>query len=185
MSIVGYTLNGQDNDTHMFDQRSGISRCPTCGYRLDFAASNPAYRLRRMTLDISSTYDNQTIVSRAFKEICDQLAFPGVEFIAFKDEPMYFHLMPTRRVTFDSERRRTRFIKLCDQCGNFESVIGATPALLKVTVPLSTGFFGTDILFGSGDEKSPLDIVSIDTRLALEATDLKGLEFGPVYGLGE
>lgn len=61
-------------------------------------------------------------------------------------------------------------------CGNFESVVGATPVLLAAGTEIVTReFVRTDLAFGTGDEKHPVLICSeIAGRLA--DAKLRGLD---------
>ncbi len=183
MKIVGYTLDAQDNDAYMFEENALGNLCPVCKYRRDFFATNPDYRLRKRASDLSATYDGQLIVSHAFKLTCERFRLQGVEFDSFKNEPDFFHLQVTREIAFDAEHRHTRFINRCDACGNYESIVGASPAYLKITASLSKGFFRTDLLFGSGNEKSPIILVGLETKMVLEKAKLTGLEFAAAYGM--
>src|SRR6266446_13227 len=179
MNIVGYKIGGQDNDTHMFRDDSSLRKCEGCGYRLDFSATNPQYCLNKCSDDISATYDGQTIVSRAFKDFCERNEYQGIKFAVFENDPNHFHLVVLREVKFDAERRKTRFENLCPQCGNYESIVGAKPAYLLISEPLDSGFYRSDLLFASGNEKHPLTLIGNETKAKLEAAKLKGLEFSP------
>lgn len=182
-NIIGYTLSGQDNDSYMFEDDSCLEKCDMCGYRIDFSAYNPEYRLARKTQrDITATYDGQWIVSDRLRLVCEANGVADVLFRPFNKEPRFFQFISTRVVPFDVERRKTRFIKLCPKCGNYESIAGATPAYLKITKALDFGIYRTDVLFGSGNEKHPLIIVAPDVKEIFELEKLRGLEFGPVIG---
>ncbi len=54
---------------------------------------------------------------------------------------------------------------------------------MLIDQPLEDGFYRSDLLFASGNEKHPLIFVGIKTKAKLEATNLNGLEFAPVYGI--
>jgi hypothetical protein len=90
-------------------------------------------------------------------------------------------LLVDRVVSFDAKSRRTRFINCCAVCGNYDEVIGATPAYLEVPGPLEDGIFRSDLLFGSGNAKHPLIIVGLETKERLEGAGLKGLLFREAY----
>jgi hypothetical protein len=198
MHLCGYCLSGNFNDTTMYNKKDvSLERCSHCGYRLNFFPTNPNYVLKGKFKPVynadltvtektsySCTYDGQRIVSQAFKEYCVKQGYQGLQFVEFPKDPFHFHLIVTNQVIFDAERRKTAFDKLCPVCGNYESVIGANPAYLKITEPLPDGFYRTDLLFASGDEKSPLIIVGIETADKLKDAKLKGVDFRPVYGLG-
>ena len=183
MKTVGYKLGGQDNDTYMFRDDSCLPKCNGCGYRLDFSPTNPKYVLRKGKDDVSHTYDGQTIVSKAFKEHCERNGYRGIRFGAFENDPNHFHLILTQIVKFDAIRRKVRFENLCPQCGNYESVVGARPAYLLVDKALDDGFYRSDLLFASGNEKHPLTLVGIQTRAKLKVSGLRGLEFSPAFGI--
>lgn len=183
MNIVGYRLSYQFNGTDMFRDNSSLPKCNGCGYRLDFSPTNPKYVLRGTKRDISATYDGQTIVSKAFKEFCERNKYSGLEFRPFENDPSHFHFIVNRQVKFDAKRRGVRFENLCPQCGNYESVVGGKPAYLIIAEPLVDGFFRSDLLFASGNEKHPLTLVGIETKTKLKAAKLRGLEFSPAYGI--
>lgn len=183
MKVVGYTLDGQDNDSYMFRDNSLLSRCEGCGYRLELSPTNPNYVLKNCSEDISATYDGQTIASKAFKDFCERNEYRGINFGVFDNDPRHFHFIVMPEVKFDAIRRKTRLENLCPQCGNYESVVGAKPAYLLITEPLDDGFYRSDLLFASGNGKHPINLVGIETKAKLEVTDLKGLEFAPAYGI--
>lgn len=185
MNIIGYSLSGHDNDTYMFDgDEPSLERCTNCGYRLNFQAFNPRYRLGRKgrAWDIGSTYDGQLIVSQKFKDVCATNKIPGVQFNSFDSEPNHFHIVATQELKTDINRSMLRFIERCFACGNFESVVGPF-RYFRVADPLPSGFFRSDWALGSGNEKSPFLIVSVDVYDLLTHSDLKGLEFAPAQGV--
>ncbi len=182
MNIVGFKIGGQDNDTHMYGRNSFPKKCDGCGYRIDFSATNSKYCFKHSGVDISATYDGQTIVSRAFKDFCECSNYRGIKFGVFDNDSHHFHFIVTREIKFDANRRKTRFENLCPQCGNYESVVGAKPAYLLIAKPLHDGFYRSDLLFGDGNEKHPLTLIGIETKAKLEAANLNGLEFALAYG---
>ena len=212
MKIVAYALYGQDNNTVMFkdteakplcpvstalllpDERKALydnttrgsempSTCPSCGWRLDFQAHNPNYKLRSTKSDITGTYDGQIIVSRKFRDFCEQEKYQGLRLLPFINDDNHFHLIVDNTVNFDFIRGGTVFNQYCDICKNYESIIGSIPAFLKVIQSLEDGFYRSDILFAHGNEKHPLLLVGIDTKKKLKAAGLKGMDFHPAYGL--
>lgn len=168
----------------MFDEDdASLAKCPQCGYRLEFQLTNPGYVLKKSNRDLSATYEGQLIVSSAFRNHCLSESYPGLEFIDFKNDPKHFHLIVNRQVKFDAKRRKTRFEKPCSKCGNYESVVGATPCYLVQNESLGSGFYRTDLFFGSGHRKSPIALVGAETKMKLEKAGLKGLEFEAAYGI--
>ncbi len=195
-TIVGYILYGHDNGTYMFEPDTDtLQKCSNCGYRLDFSANNPNYQFTEdfqplymdfaVTPDnpLSTTNDGQVIVSKVFRDFCLEQRYQGLKFLEFSEDRNHFHFIVLSHVRFNAAASKTRFERLCPVCGNYESVIGSIPAFLKTAKPLAGGFYRSDLLFASGNEKHPLIIVGIDTKTKLESAGFKGLEFEPAYGL--
>lgn len=212
MNIIGYRLGGQDNGTVMFkplpeelicpvstaflstDEKKSLyaessttqnrpETCGTCGYRLDFQAHNPEYRLRSTKRDISETYDGQTIVSVRFRNFCIQNNYEGVHFLPFSSDPNHFHLIAVKIVEFDKVNGRTWNGGFCATCGNYQFVGVSSPYMLEKNTILEDDFYRTDMFFAGGNEKHPLIIVGVETKQKLKAAGLKGLEFSPAYGI--
>lgn len=181
--LAGFYLSIADSDSWMFPDSIGLPRCSGCGYRRDFSAHKPRYRLRDVRKDLCATYDGQIIGSLTFKRFCEQNRYTGIRFLEFETDEIHFHVLIDNSVPFGFERRKTRFERMCVICGNYESVVGASPAFLKVGVPLADGFFRTDLLFGSGDGKSPAWLVAEHTRAKMEVAGLRGIGFVPAFGL--
>lgn len=193
--IVGYIIEGHDNDTYMLDaDAQSIQRCPYCKYRIDFLLSNihygftetfsPAYMDVAVPpqTDLSVTYDGQVVVSKRFKEFCLQQEYAGLNFIDFLLDKDHFHFFAFNEVKVNIVRGKTRFDKLCPVCNNYKSVTQGYEFLQREQ-PLPDGFYRTNLLFGSGDAKSPAIIIGSETKLKLEAAGMTGLEFEPAYGL--
>jgi hypothetical protein len=180
---VGYCFTVADSKSRMFPSDALLCKCRRCGYRLDFFAHNPQYILRQDCFDLCATYDGQLIGSLAFKRFCEDQKYSGISFLEFELDEQHFHVIVERQVPFDFERRQTRFENLCQVCGNYESIAGATPAFLRVQAPLADGIYRTDLLFASGDEKCPLHIVGIDTKAKLIEAGLRGICFENAEGL--
>ena len=134
-------------------------------------------KLEKRSLDISATYDGLLIVREKFRALFIENEWRGLEFRALPLEPGFYQIVASERVEFDYYRRNTRFSDKCEQCGEFRSVAGATPAFLgeNRTIP-AKHFVRTDLEFGTGLEKSPLLICGTEVGQALRSAKLKGLE---------
>jgi hypothetical protein len=183
--IRAFTLSGYDNDSFMcsstdrvFDYQPDLNLCPKCGYRTDFEYINSDFKVKRRTNDISYTYDGYCIVSLKFKEACVRYRFKSLLFVLLPGDNEYFHFIPSCVVEFDSEKRKTRFENKCQICGNYESITGATPAFIRS--PLTAEICKSDLLFGSGNAKSPVLFVTEEAKINLERKKLKGLIFNKV-----
>lgn len=212
MKVVAYRLDGQDNQSVMFkdseakplcpvstslllpNERKALydntardsdipSTCPTCGWRLDFQAHNPKYKLRSTKRDISATYDGQLIVSKQFRDFCQQEGINGARFLPFINDENHFHLVVDRIVPFVVSEQSPKFYKYCSTCKIYGDIILASKVYISTTVPLLDGFYRTDLVFASGNEKHPLVLVGTDTKSKLKAVGLKGLEFEPAFGI--
>jgi hypothetical protein len=111
--------------------------------------------------------------------------YKGLVFDEFLKDKTHFHFMVENIVKFDAVKRGTVFERVCNVCKNYQSVVGATPSYLLQSRPLSDGFYRTDLLFGSGDRKSPIILVGSETKAKLESAKLKGLTFSPAYSSKE
>ena len=177
-----FTLTGPDNDTYMWgsDDRllpfgETLAFCETCGYKTDFDAVRPSFRLDSLKLAFSYTYDGYAIVSDEFRARTLHYTDES-DFRQFATSDKFYCLIPSHTVEFDADRRKTRFEGYCASCGNWRAVAGATPAFLK-SKPRHC-LCRTDVLFGSGNSRSPLLIC--DQTFAESIRDLRGVELEPV-----
>ena len=182
--IVAYELCPHDNDTNMLGEETycpprsagfhdwrfgqdGVphpATCPTCGRKTDPDYVNPEYKAKRRTWDIGATYDGYDIVSKRFREFCRKYRWQGMTFVPLPADKDFFVLRLSKVLSFDSERRETRFEDRCPACGAFYNVIGANPVYLRgVTEPIHEGFFRSDLEFASGPEQHPLIIIGVGT----------------------
>lgn len=158
--------------------RPGLQRCEACGELLDkWHESLSGLVVKKRNLDIGCTYDGVAVVSERFKTAYESAGLSGLMFRQLPDDSEFFAIEPERVVQFDAERRKTRFVNQCPQCGRYESVVGATPVYLKSGSAIASfEFVRTDLEFGSDDEKSPLILCGQGAAEVLEAAKLKGLE---------
>ncbi|MBX3434362.1 MAG: hypothetical protein KF847_13650 [Pirellulales bacterium] len=160
------------------NSRPGLRRCESCGELLDkWNESLAGLVVKKRKLDIGCTYDGVTVVSERFKAAYDAAGLSGLTFRQLPNDPTFYAIRPERAVKYDAERRGTRFVKQCPQCGCYESVVGATPIYLKPGSTIGASeFVRTDLEFGSDDEKSPLILCGESTADALNTAKLKGLD---------
>ena len=172
---TAYKLSAPDNDRHMLRGDAEPPRCGSCGLITDLTWVDPAFTAPTEALDISFTFDNRPIASRAFRETCDdESAFVSVD--ARHDWSL---VAPTQVVRFDSVRRRTRFEGRCEACGQYAAVAGARPVyLLDEVAP--DALVRTDIAFGTSDERYPLILVGVALAERLRQAELSGLDLMPV-----
>jgi hypothetical protein len=134
-------------------------------------------------MDVSSTYDNVKVVSQRFVDVCREHELPGITFHRFEGKNgAYFFLESDRVVPFDPDRRGTRFEGRCAECGNFETVVGATPVYLRREAPLGRGFYRTDLSFGSNQGKRPILLIDSESAELLDSLRLRGLDLEAAVG---
>jgi hypothetical protein len=201
--MIGYRLSVHDNDSYAFRERPairedtpwyalhqtilpnmsgtihpGVRRCSKCGHLLaKWAEPLTGLKIKRRRLDISCTYDGVTVVSEAFKAAYDDATLTGLRYVPLPDDPSFFAIQADATIEFDAERRGTRFLNQCPVCGQYESVVGATPVYLKEgSIIPDRGFVRTDIEFATMDEKHPMLLCGPAAAMALKAAKLKGLD---------
>jgi hypothetical protein len=173
--ILGYYLIIHDNDHYMFKDMT----LPTCAkysnvYEINMI--NPKFRFGKK-LNVSYTYDGFVIVSEAFKQFCENFQYNGVEFVVLPNSPGFYWFKIHNVIEFDTDARKTRFMKYNAECNGFEEIIGMTPICLKKKEILGDGFFRSGISFGSCASKSPAEMVGEDTMKNLKKEKFKGLFF--------
>lgn len=181
--IIGYVLNGSDNDSFMIGDEKHIEVpcCLKCGYLLDFNYHNPFYRIKRKVYDYSHPYDIGNIVSLKFKEFCIREEYKNIVFKEFERETNFFQLIVNNVIKFDFDRGKTRFKNFCDVCLNYEEAIITFIYLKNTFKELDNGFYRTDLVFGAKNKKNPLIIVDSNTYQKLKREKMKGLFFEPIH----
>lgn len=176
--IIGYTLYGWDNNSHMtgtwaklFPELADIPKCEVCGYRTDYRYNNPLFKLKRTGFDFSSTYDGINIVSLRFKQFCEQNCYQNLVFTPLRKSPNYFQFYIQDNIIEFIAHQKENF---CSGCGQYESVIGPQINLDKINAPLKDGFYQSDLWFAGGNEKSPVTIIAADTFKKMKAEKFKG-----------
>lgn len=181
--ILGYVVTGPDNDSYMLD---GIDlpetiTCHACGLLLNFEYHNPDLKLRRPTFDLSHCYDLGVIVSLRLKEFYGRYNYTGARFSTFHASQNYYQFFIDNKIELDAVKRKVQFNKKCKHCNQYKEIIGAVPAFLKDEKSIPDGFFASDLLFGSGNNRNPIIMVGVETRQKLLTEKIKGLWFEPIY----
>ena len=158
--LLGYYFGAADGDLDFYDGAPEDLFCPVCRSVLDKTYLPASLKLSRKarSMDIFATYDGKRLISERaavffrhhFADSCK------ITKLNVEDETPIYILESIISVEYDFVRRKTEFINLCKLCGNYEAIIGATPAFLKSHPPLAHGLYRTDIEFGSNNAKHPL-----------------------------
>lgn len=174
--MIRYLISAFDNDMYFFYGRSDIRRCLKCGHLLDkWNEDISAVNIKKMSHDISYSYDGVLVVSRKFKSTYEDNNLTGLQIVPLGHG--YYSIYPMDEIQYDIEKRKTRFVNKCSCCGQYESVVGATPVFLKAYSEIpEMGFVRTDIEFGTLDEKHPLCICGQKAGEILLASKLKGID---------
>lgn len=164
-----------------------FARCKVCGQLIDkWDHSFKDLVLKKRNYDISCTYDGVDVVSARFKAICEENNLAGLVFQLLPSDPSFFSIRATKVVSFDAQRRKTRFLNQCTSCGQFKTVVGATPVFLTAGSQVGAAEFArTDLEFASGDEKHPLLLCGETAHTILSKYNLRGLEFAKVMPSGQ
>jgi hypothetical protein len=171
-----YKLSAEDNELDFFRDRQDVKRCPACSDLLDKWKEDLSRVLIRRApkYDVSSSISGVYVVTKRFRACVEDNALTGLEFAPL--QAGLFSIRPKVSVPFDAARRGTRFLKQCQECGHYESVVGARPVFLASnTVIPGRGFVRTDLEFGSFDEKHPLVLCGSEAAEVLRGANLKGL----------
>jgi hypothetical protein len=177
--LIGYEITGYDNGSHMtgscdklFPDLTDIPKCDICGYRTDYRYNNQKFSLKRKTLDYSSTYDGINIVSLKFKEFCVRYGYTNLVFLPIKKNPDFFQFYIEGNILKYEARLKE---KLCEGCNQYESIVGPSANLAKISTPLEDGFYQSDLWFASGNEKSPVVIIGPKTLQNLKTERLSNI----------
>ena len=171
-----YGLSVRGNDLVFFGDRQDVKRCSVCSALLDkWKEDLTVVPIKRAPkYDVSYSNSGIYVVTNRFRVCVEENAITGLEFTPL--QAGLFSIRPKVSVPFDAARRGTRFLKQCRVCGQYESVVRASPVFLAANaiVP-ERGFVKTDLEFGSSDEKHPLVLCGGEAAKVLMSANLKGL----------
>jgi hypothetical protein len=171
-----FRLSAQDNGLYFFRARADVKRCSACSGLVDKWSEDLASVAipTRPKHDVSYSFDGVLVATERFKEAVEGAGISGCTFWPIQNG--LFAARPITAVQYDAVRRGTRFEGRCQSCGQYRSVVGATPVFLVPGASIPTkGFARTDLEFGSGDEKAPV-VMCGDDAGDLRRTRLRGVE---------
>lgn len=175
---LGFLLSVPDNGSFMFlEDGTSPPRCRGCRYVRDHEWIHPRFATRVGRHDVTETLDGYLIVSERFRTF-------GASF-GLRTRPLpamrgYFAAYVDETAAFDSDRRRTRFENRCDVCGEYESIVGATPVFLRAGAPLPDRFVRSDLQFGTGDERHPVFMTGAGLATLLREQSFDGIDLEPI-----
>ena len=173
MKITCYDLHGGDNDSYMYID-GHPDRCKYCGAKLSHIY-NLDIKIKKSSLDIFSTYDHYTIIS---KKLLDYLQLKNIEFTYYplNRYPDYFLLdkieLPQIKIT---DYDHLNFLGKCKTCGH-QPVYSS----FSIDQPIIKGIYRTDLLFSDPGRESPVILVGLETYKELNQQRFKGMSFSPI-----
>lgn len=168
-AVTAFSMSAPDSDTYFFQDAPESLFCPECGSYLAAAYLPSDLTVRPGFRDFGFTYDGRLLVSDRARQFLLRHASTGLSFRGVNQADQLFVVEAAATTKFDPNARRTRFVNKCEECGHYESVVGATPAFLELPDSIEDyGIYRTDIEFGSGKEKSPLFVVGPALKRLLE-----------------
>ncbi len=176
--IVAYHFAPYDGVGNYFNGKepAGIL-CPECECVLDESYVPKRVSLRR-PYEVASTYDNRTIVSERFKRFCRR---EGAEFILVNERRRLYFMRLHKVLRLDISHSNTRFGAVCRACGQHKFIVGTDGIRLRdVTRPIRRGLYRSDLLFGSGSGKYPMEIVGTETKQRIDEGRFRGVLFLPL-----
>ena len=172
--ILGYDFYCYDNKKRMFENVE-LNKCDRYSNIYSINRIDPLFKIHTKK-QLSTTYDNFIIVSEAFKSFCINQNYTGIEFVILPKSPGYYWFKTHNIIEFDSESYGTRFINYDEDCKGYAEIIGASPVYLKKPIPISDGFFRTDICFGSFETKSPVILIGVETLKKLKLSSFNEID---------
>jgi Zn finger protein HypA/HybF involved in hydrogenase expression len=179
--LIAYFLTGHDNGAYFLETAADELFCPNCKSCLDESYLPENIKIPKK-YDIGSSYDGRDIVSARFKAFCEEHYPDEADFFPVTKKLDFYCMKPRRILVFDAEKWNTKFEGLCPVCGNYKSITGRNPGILKYQhKPIEQGFYRTDVFFGSGRGKSPVIIIGLKTKLEIQERRFSKPCFNPIY----
>lgn len=142
--MKSYLIFGQDNGKYAYEKNESVS-CEECGI-INREESNTK-PFEKLKYDISSTYDNEMLIShKIYERFCK-----FVDASNFHQAGNYYYIFPKNKIEIDSLKRKIRFGDNCSKCNTPSHVIGITPCYLSQEVAVS-GIYATHLNFGDKDD---------------------------------
>lgn len=164
--LLGYALTIYDNKYCMYKNLK-LDDCAKYSDNYTINRIDPKIKIKT-TKQISSTYDNFTIVTDRFKLFCEKEKYEGLEFVVLPRSPGFYWFKIHNVIELDPKDEGIRFINYNEECLGFEEIIGAYPIHLKSKELIPDGFFRSNLCFGSFATKTPLEMIGLVTKQKLE-----------------
>ena len=193
--VLAFELTGYDDGSYMLGNdtfkplagasewrfgRDGVphtATCRECGGKINHEYVDPRYRVKKRRRDIATTYDGYTLVSSRLCRVLTENGASSHDFVRLPADQDFFWLRPQSVLSYSAMQRS----RLCAVCGNFADEVVPVPEFAStLSEPIMSGVFRSSIEFGSTPLKSFILVVGVNTRGALSAASLAGVELAPV-----
>jgi len=176
--VVAKILGGDDVEFMYDDKRQNPGLCPICHNALQ-KIPNLEYKIPKKKGDVFFTYDAFCIVTEKFKRFCETNKYEELTFTALPKSRGYYYFEPEKIFRVDVVKRRTEFIRKRECCGQYDEVIGASPAYKAKDyyIPSDDFICISDYWFGSYEQKSPEIIVGLKTAGKMKQAGISGIYF--------
>jgi hypothetical protein len=188
--VVAKILFGRDNNSFMYDSVYPYC-CDSCHYAMkqevnrDFRLARQRYDASNTNLypvrkhyDASYTWDGYLIVSKRFKQFCEEKTYQNAIFHSIPKEPDFYFLESAKIIPLDYVRRNVQFGTLCKVCNRYDYIAGATPSYIQQGFVMEENtFYQSEHDFGSYNQKSPVIIISLQMAKEMSAQKFRGIFF--------
>jgi hypothetical protein len=163
--VVAKLIIGIDDGGFMYDKILHECVCPQCFTPIK-KIINPNFQVSSKKGCFRYTYDSYCIVSNDFKMFCEENGYLDLIFVELPKSIGYYYFIPQKIYPLDPVRRKIQFINPCDKCGNFEEIIGLTPAYTEAGFTILSNDFicRSNYEFGSKERKSSAVIIGLETE---------------------
>lgn len=156
-----YNLSAPDCDAFYFDGAEEEMFCSLCD---SYIASEKYYpkklQIGKPKYDFSFPYEGPLLLSEKAKLFLEQIPGINIQFKQVNPKPKRYVPVIKNEIVFNSLKGEVRFENKCNECGNYESIVGSIPPYLTDEEKISPlNMYVTDLHFGSGREKFPSYIV--------------------------
>ena len=168
-----YQLTANFNGIDILRGRSDLRNCSGCGGILD-KWTIPLHSAEKPRNAFSVSRDGYWMVSKRFKEVCEQNGLHGAEFKPLPSR--YFALLPTRTIRIEQCLEQRTLRPVCDRYR--EVLVNGPPRLAEgEQPPAPLEFARSDVEYGNLARRSFSIWVGDDGANILRAARLRGLDF--------
>ncbi|SMB87927.1 hypothetical protein SAMN05660772_02770 [Pasteurella testudinis DSM 23072] len=178
--IIAYELSGIDNHSYFYECAPKETFCSTCHSCINYQYYPNNFHIKNKA-DFSFAYDGgPPIISAKFKYFIENLGYP-IQFDCLNPEGSLFTLIPEKKLTYLAMQQS----EYCNKCNQYVNQIAPIPNFSnEIQLPISDGFFRSDMKFGSGIEKGFIVILGVNTgnliKKAQKELKLRGLDLIPI-----